>query len=99
MRRWFTSLLLHKSFMQLLASVSVLLLVSFALEYRYNTVNLALISTVAGVCANFFAAAVSSPSAIICGPVAILSCHLGERPPWDRANSNPLVFCNQMSSI
>ncbi|KAK9901674.1 hypothetical protein WJX75_007910 [Coccomyxa subellipsoidea] len=74
--RWFTSLLLHKSFMQLLASVSVLLLVSFSLEYRYNTVNLALISTVAGVCANFFAAAVSSPSAIICGPVAILSCHL-----------------------
>ncbi|BDA42305.1 hypothetical protein COCOBI_03-1920 [Coccomyxa sp. Obi] len=74
--RWFTSLLLHKSLMQLLASVGVLLLVSYALEQRYNTLNVALLSTIAGVCANFFAAFVSSPTAVMCGPVAILSCHL-----------------------
>ena len=78
LRRWFTSLLLHKSLVQLLASAGVLLLVSYALEQRYNTLNVALLSTIAGVCANFFVALVSSPSAVICGPVAILSCHLGE---------------------
>lgn len=73
-------MLLHRSFVQLLASFAVLLLVSFALEHRYTTVNFALLSTVTGVCANFFAAAVSSPNTIFCGPIAILSCHLGEHP-------------------
>ncbi len=76
--RWFTSLLLHKSLMQLLASVGVLLLVSYALEQRFNSLCFALLSTIAGVCANFFAAFVSSPTTVMCGPVAILSCHLGE---------------------
>ena len=63
--RWFSSLLLHKDFVQLGSNLLLFLALGVHLERRYGTRRLAILTVVAGVGGNFFSAALEvSPGKI-----------------------------------
>lgn len=55
--RWFSSLLLHKDFVQLGSNLLLFLGLGVHLERRYGTRRIAILAVVAGVGGNFFSAA------------------------------------------
>ena len=55
--RWFSSLLLHKDFVQLGSNLLLFLALGVHLECRYGTRRIAILAVVAGVGGNFFSAA------------------------------------------
>lgn len=63
--RWFSSLLLHRDFIQLGSNLLLFLALGVHLERRYGTRRIAILCMIAGVGGNFFSAAfeVSSQTA------------------------------------
>lgn len=55
--RWFSSLLLHKDFVQLGSNLLLFLALGVHLERRYGTRRIAILTVIAGVGGNFFSAA------------------------------------------
>lgn len=55
--RWFSSLLIYRSFVQLASNLLLILFLGVHLERRFGTRRLTLLAGVAGVGGNFFSAA------------------------------------------
>ena len=55
--RWFSSLLLYKSFVQLGSNLLLLLALGVHLEQRFGTRRIVILTVVAGVGGNFYSAA------------------------------------------
>ena len=64
--RWFSSLLLHKEFVQLGRNLMLFLAVGVHLERRYGTRRIVILTVIAGVGGNFFSAAFEVSSNMIC---------------------------------
>lgn len=75
--RWFTSLLLHQSFVHLMSNALIFLALGSYLEYKYGSMRVAAAITLAGLGGNFLSAVAEDRCSIVVGASGVVFGFMG----------------------
>lgn len=75
--RWFTSILLHQSFVHLLSNALIFVSLGSYLEYKYGSLRLAVVSILAGLGGNLLSAVAEDRCSIVVGGSGVVFGFMG----------------------